>query len=144
VFYNNGIFFINSRISVADVTDGTSNTFMLAETRYQILEKFDPTNYFVWAGTSRAGAAAGDCCTSAVTLSSAVDQINYSRMNDPNHTGIADPLIPIGRAFSSFHRGGVHVALADGSVQFLSQNMGINLYRAMARRADGLPLGGEL
>jgi len=46
------------------------------------------------------------------------------------------------RGFGSFHPGGCMVALADGSVHFLSEHMDIHAYRALATRADGLPVGG--
>ena len=43
------------------------------------------------------------------------------------------------RGFGSFHTGGCFFAMADGSVQFVSQNMDVNVYRQVAGRADGLP-----
>jgi prepilin-type processing-associated H-X9-DG protein len=44
-------------------------------------------------------------------------------------------------AFSQ-HPGGCHFAFADGSVQFLSENMNLAVYQSLGAMADGLPLGG--
>tara|TARA_R110002095_G_scaffold213518_1_gene204261 strand:+ start:927 stop:1169 length:243 start_codon:yes stop_codon:yes gene_type:complete len=46
------------------------------------------------------------------------------------------------RTFGSYHVGGCHFLMADGSVHFLSENLDLTLYRALAKRADGLPVGG--
>jgi len=46
------------------------------------------------------------------------------------------------RLFGSFHPGGCQFGLADGSVHFVSETIDLNLYRQMAIRDDGLPLGG--
>jgi len=43
-------------------------------------------------------------------------------------------------SFSSFHPGGCHFALADGSVQFLSENINFDLLQALATRAGGEPI----
>ena len=42
----------------------------------------------------------------------------------------------------SRHAGGRYFAMADGSVQFVSQNIDITTYRTLGKRADGLPAGG--
>jgi prepilin-type processing-associated H-X9-DG protein len=39
--------------------------------------------------------------------------------------------------FGSMHPGGMNVCLGDGSVRFLSQNLGMTTYRAMASRDQG-------
>jgi prepilin-type N-terminal cleavage/methylation domain-containing protein/prepilin-type processing-associated H-X9-DG protein len=42
----------------------------------------------------------------------------------------------------SLHPGGIQVAMVDGSVQFLQENMDFLVYRQLGHMADGLPLGG--
>jgi prepilin-type processing-associated H-X9-DG protein len=58
--------------------------------------------------------------------------------------GIDRPLAdgPAGTGFfGSYHPGGCNIAFADGSVQFVSQMIDINLYRRLGSRADGTPGG---
>ena len=149
VMFNNGIFFVNSKIRIADVLDGTSNTYMLAESRYQPIKNGTvayaaagypgyEAEFYSWAGTVRAGNESGDCCTCTTTITHAVDGINSSDYNP----GATLSFAPVTRTFGSFHPGGCQVALADASVQFLGENMDINTYRQLAARADGLPPGG--
>jgi prepilin-type N-terminal cleavage/methylation domain-containing protein/prepilin-type processing-associated H-X9-DG protein len=42
----------------------------------------------------------------------------------------------------SLHPGGIQVAMVDGSVQFLSENMDFITYQNLGHMANGLPLGG--
>lgn len=42
-----------------------------------------------------------------------------------------------GRAASSAHGGGAHVAMADGSVHFVTKGVDLQLYRAACTRSGG-------
>jgi prepilin-type processing-associated H-X9-DG protein len=44
--------------------------------------------------------------------------------------------------FGSFHPGGCHFALADGSVRFVHETIDINLYRRLGQKADGELMSG--
>ncbi len=44
--------------------------------------------------------------------------------------------------FGSFHPGGCHFLLADGSVHFVSDDIGLNVYRSTGIINDGKPVGG--
>lgn len=117
--YANGVLFAGSRIRLTDVQDGTTNTFMVGESRY---------GNAAWGASTKQ-----DSCSYARNVAGAQDQINLF----PGQ-GVHDT-----RGFSSFHTGGCNFVLADGSVRFFSQTMDLNVYRTMGRRADGLPLGGN-
>jgi prepilin-type processing-associated H-X9-DG protein len=41
----------------------------------------------------------------------------------------------------SWHEGGVHVTMADGSVRWVSENIGLSLYQALATRRGMEPIG---
>ena len=137
LLYNNGMFFGNSSIGMRDVTDGTTNVFMLAETKYAPILSKSPWWNISWASTHRdfpSFPTAGVCVA-------AVDPINrnFDTEYDPSTT----EQLAYQRAFGSRHEGGCHVAMADGSVQFLSENMNITVYQDLAQRADGSPIGAE-
>jgi prepilin-type N-terminal cleavage/methylation domain-containing protein len=148
VMFNNGLMFVNSRITPGHVRDGLSNVFLMAETRYQMSQggavsysQIQPgyeSHYSSWATALRSGNLSGDCCTSATTLVHAVDGINSSRL-DPTREWTYDVQT---RTFGSHHLGGCFAALADGSTHFLNEQMDINVYRRLSIRDDDLPLGG--
>jgi prepilin-type N-terminal cleavage/methylation domain-containing protein len=123
-----GVMFPGSRTRIADITDGTSNTLVLAETKEE--------KAAVWIdGTSACVAArffnpsfpppAGNYGGRSVS-------INYQPYY--NGTGIVQNWGP-----SSNHTGGATHLVADGSVQFLSENLSADLYDAMVTRANGGP-----
>ncbi|MEA1951699.1 MAG: DUF1559 domain-containing protein [Planctomycetota bacterium] len=146
IMLNNGVIFINSKIRHRDLQDGSSNQYLIAEGKYMpvasgALAYGNPgyvNDFPSWAGTVRAGNAAGDCCASTVTITHAVDGIN-STLYDPTK-GLQ--YFPTTRGFGSFHPGGCHVTMTDGSVHFLNENMDINVYRDLGARGDGFPTGG--
>ena len=43
----------------------------------------------------------------------------------------------------SFHPGGLHVALGDGSVKFISENIPIRLFARLVTRDQGEPVDGN-
>jgi prepilin-type processing-associated H-X9-DG protein len=120
----NGVFGANGTCKIADIRDGTSNTLMTGES---------------------AGAGKGTylgAVWAAENVQDVLDGING--VNTP--IGGTYPTPPNGgfyvAGFSSYHPGGCHFGLADGSVSFLSQNISQNLLNALATR-DG-PGGGIL
>jgi len=116
--YVSGLLYAGSKHKLLDATDGTSNVFLVGESRY--------------GGAAWGASAKQDSCSYPRNVAGAQDQINLY----PNQ-GIHDT-----RGFSSYHFGGCHFALADGSVHFVRETIDLNTYRQMARRADGLPVGG--
>jgi prepilin-type N-terminal cleavage/methylation domain-containing protein/prepilin-type processing-associated H-X9-DG protein len=153
-WYNNGVFGINTRTRFTDITDGTTNTFMLGESWYMETPGASATAFGSWAGNVYGyGGSAGSsgCCTAAVTMSAANDPINnalkvievYGSNVVPFNPGIVyggDSATPM-RGFGSRHTGGCNFAMADGSVRFVDQSIDVNIYRQLSTIADGLPNG---
>jgi len=132
-----GIIYHNSKVRITDVTDGTSNTYLVGETKYMSLRVPNPGQYYGWAssdwplGTFGSPASVAGAVVAINTLAS------YTGSGATTHTFDVQT-----RTFGSNHPGGCFFALADGSVSFVTNGIGIGIYRAMGTRADGLPIGG--
>ena len=114
----NGILWAGSSISMRDIKDGTSNVFIVGETRYATA---------AWGASAKQ-----DSCTFPINIAGSQDPINL----------FPGPGIHSTRGFSSDHVSGCHFSMADGSVRFVSQNIDLASYRQLGQRADKLPLGG--
>jgi prepilin-type N-terminal cleavage/methylation domain-containing protein len=102
----------------ADVTDGLSHTLMSGE------DVYEPGN----PGAGRFGLGYAWAHTVEATATAALP-IN-ARRPDGTRYAIGDWQGQGG--FHSRHTGGAHFVLADGSIRFLSENMALGLYRALA------------
>ena len=105
----------SQKIRILEVVDGTSNTFMIGETKV------------------------GSCCLEGwAHTDSAVSTCAIP----PNATQPNGDPYPASEwqntyAFNSFHDGGVHFAMTDGSVRFISSDIDMQLYRSLATRRSG-------
>jgi len=111
-----GIFYPRSEVTVAMVTDGTSNTYLVGEKRITI-------NDYDWGDDQHAYLGHGN------------DTARY--------TATEFPPIPDGsnanpRSFGSAHVSGCFFAYCDGSVRFVSYNVDGEVHRRSGHRADGL------
>ncbi len=109
-----GAFWHNSKIRIADISDGMSNTILLGEHRSDTTLNWHST----WVGLVPGGEEA---------------TARFLAVSDhtPNH-----PALHIDD-FSSWHTGGVHLLFGDGRVRFLTQNVDLGVFRAISTRAGG-------
>jgi prepilin-type N-terminal cleavage/methylation domain-containing protein len=113
------------RITLTDVTDGTSNTIMLAEMSW---ESPFGTRFRTWL---RGGEAGGCYCVGARNATNAINSgIKANLIAQFNE-------VPMG----SMHPGGANFALGDASVRFLQESISITTYRALASRNGGEVVG---
>jgi prepilin-type N-terminal cleavage/methylation domain-containing protein len=131
VVRGNGILGISRNTRDRDVTDGTSNTIMVAEQSAQV--KIDGTfrnvtsNYYGgWAGqaggqaTDRAGRphwGGGTTCLRYPINHGVSESVPRSSIGGGDRTWDFNTII------NSYHTGGIHVGLADGSARFISDNV---------------------
>ncbi len=120
-----GVMFPGSKTGFRDVRDGTSNTVMIAETREESAS--------VWIDGSSASVAARWLDLTSPAYSGNTVSINHT----PYFPSVFPGSIGQNWGPSSFHTGGAHHLLCDGSVRFLSETMDVLLYDGLASRDGG-------
>jgi len=140
VFFRNGIFHNNSKIRIDDVQDGTTNVFLVGETKYcPHISGHGSGAYASWDSALRiwpSGAFPFPLGLCATTY--AVNSAEWSLWNPATiFTGHV-----AASTFGSHHTGGGQFAMADGSVHFVSETIDLATYRSLGSRDDGMPRGG--
>ncbi len=159
-----GVFGNNSRTRLTDITDGTSNTALFAEIKRGARpgdDNLDVTVLLppVWDITSNAATNPNNLLPPAACDTPGANPLNYTGLQyehgslvtalythtvPPNYSGrdcIRGLFYDQGHlAARSYHPGGVNIALADGSVRFISDGIQFSTWRALGTRAGGGPV----
>ena len=123
-YANSGLLFDNSRTSFRDITDGTSNTFLLGEMSYaKDAQGNINTGYRIW--TNGAQSPQMGSCKNILST----NRINYQAYNGSSNLNSI--------SFGSNHTGGCQFLMGDGSVRFVSENVNLNVYMATGSRNGG-------
>tara|TARA_R110002111_G_scaffold262694_1_gene340235 strand:- start:185729 stop:186682 length:954 start_codon:yes stop_codon:yes gene_type:complete len=115
----------NRTIRMRDVLDGTTNVLFIGE---------NSPGFHAWSSW----AAWHSPMTTAYPINHpfVVYGNAQARISSGAH-GWVD-----GFASSSYHEGGAHFMMVDGSVHFMSENMDFLTYQQLGHPQDGLPVGG--
>ncbi len=131
----NGAFSQNSRRNFSAFTDGLSNTFLIGERKSPSVVNLQYTGGDgIWAGVNDESTIQGiaihigDCWAN--------DYINNRTAAAPS----AGSNVPYS-SFSSQHVGGAHFLMGDGAVRFISENINMPTYAALAGINDGVVIG---
>jgi len=139
IYCNNGITVPNVKATMAHVTDGTSNTMLIAEQSGTVNRLDYRNNYY--GGWSGAGGGVPPADTHWGAATTAIRYpINFNFTTGTPPAG-ADNTWTGNTIINSFHVGGTHALMADGSVRFLSQNMNFPTLGAIACKDDGVVVG---
>lgn len=126
--HNNGVFFLNSRISQHDVTDGTSNTIYVGEKRTS-------DDDLGWMSGTR-----------ATLRNTGVDLDAEATARRAGMTAAEASVPPANDllvgSFSAGHPRGCNFLFGDGAVRFLSADLELSVLQQLANRADGKLLTG--
>lgn len=148
----NGMFYANTQVRVADVTDGTSNTAAFSEHVHgdysqgvanEKSDTFRPGTYpatpddaialcksFDWTNLSFQGISD----VGAPWIYGYHSTTSYWHSSPPNARSCMFPPSRISTTANSYHPGGVNVGMADGSVRFVKSTTNVNAWRAIGTR----------
>ncbi len=136
----NGMFFFQSANAIRHVTDGTSNTILGSEglSRGAGLE-------YGGAGQYWNGYWGGPLFNASQTPNSSVAERIHTCLST---TYKEAPCVTIGGTGTdagvharSLHEGGVNVAMVDGGIRFVTENIDLSLWKGLATRAGGERIG---
>jgi len=143
-----GLFFINSRKGIRDCVDGTSNTLLASE---GIIRGTSTTAVWGELGGYWGGSPHGafGFSTAETPNSSVPDRVYTCKAatltgapkSAPCESGNTLGLAGRYNFARSYHTGGVHAAMADGSVRFISDNLDRQTWMRLGKRNDGQVLG---
>jgi prepilin-type N-terminal cleavage/methylation domain-containing protein/prepilin-type processing-associated H-X9-DG protein len=123
---NQGVLFLNSRISTRDIPDGSIFTLLVGE---KVLGEAD----LGWMSGTRATLRNTGTFINH-TIEPGTRERHFGRPEE-QQPRTADPMYVGG--FGAWHPGGSNFALVDGSVRFLSETIDQSLYESLGNRADG-------
>ncbi len=148
-FGYNGIGFQRSQVTIADIGDGTSSTYMVGE------KPMDPNFYTFGQPNNAANRDWGDdgCAYQGldddlvrwsgwVTVTGNAATAAITAFNtEPPWRDTPGAFNALRSAFGSAHAGGFNMCLADGSVRTFSYNIDPETHRPLGGRNDGLVVG---
>lgn len=123
----NGIFFINSNIRFRDILDGTHQTFIIGEVQVD----GGSGDGLELGGDHKYNFASGGDSNPPADIS---EIFFATETNDPINADTEE-------AAGSYHIGGAHFGMADGSARFISENISMTIYRALSTRAGKEVIG---
>jgi len=117
-------------VKIAEITDGLSNTFLMSEVMQG--QGVDYRGFAYWGGGSGFITFIGPNSSEQDVMTGASCN-TADPLNAPCTTASAALPSPIGRrqGARSRHRGGVNVALGDGTVRWITNGIDINTWRAL-------------
>jgi prepilin-type N-terminal cleavage/methylation domain-containing protein/prepilin-type processing-associated H-X9-DG protein len=125
-----GIFYRNSRVSMKDVRDGTTQTFLVGERTHTYCQA-------TWVG-SVTGAQIfppqGSPASPEMQVAAGMT-LGHTQEGAPNAPDIEC------NNFSSRHTGGAQFVFVDGHVQFISKNINRATFQALSTRGGGETIG---
>jgi prepilin-type N-terminal cleavage/methylation domain-containing protein len=130
----NGVIFPLSNISLSSISDGTSHTIMYGEMSW------DVSTQACWIAGSCSENGAGSLVSSSFgynyntkVIRWGINERKYKEPEDVEIPGA--PYVPvIEESLGSFHPGGTHLGMSDGSTFFVKQDIDVDTLRRMASR----------
>ena len=131
-----GIFYGCSGVRIGEISDGTSHTLMLGESRpMNEFNKDGQSLDFFYIGSPQAWPCRCDGGNAGSEVSEYVGTTIFPLNAYVHDMTLSGRAMEIG--FGSYHAGGAHVTLCDGSTKFLMDDIDMDVYKAMGSRNGG-------
>jgi len=142
IYCNNGLLSMNEAFSFRDCTDGLSNVMIVGEQSGAVAGWDKRANHAgAWSGFGNQYKAPSQTGPPLAPTVTGLTTIRY-RINLSTLSGVpgADQEYDANTALNSYHAGGILALLADGSVQFVSENINQDTLLNLATKDDGIVL----
>ncbi|MEM8864618.1 MAG: DUF1559 domain-containing protein [Planctomycetota bacterium] len=123
------------KLRFGDVTDGTSKTIAIGEAAYTVL----PQDYPTWLGTYNEDGAVLFKTRNPINCLLGIPSVPLSQFDEDTLPG---NIRQKDDCAMSWHPGGAQFGFVDGSVQFLSQDLDVNVFAVLGVRNDGVIING--
>jgi prepilin-type N-terminal cleavage/methylation domain-containing protein len=135
-----GLFATNLKIAPRDVTDGLANTLAISELKFRVGGAATVSSEDT-RGTWTYGVMGGNIFSAQIGPNSVAADGVWGCRTAPAQgmpcTQTGSPYNALWSAARSYHPAGVQASLADGSVRFVSNNISLTVWQAMATRGGG-------
>ncbi len=143
IYMSNGMLLGNDVTRVRDATDGTSNTIMVAEQSGLVGTADLRSRYYGgWTGMTFAGKISNTVPNGADSWSTGTTAVRYApNLKSCSGLGGCDNPYDANTMLNSFHTGGIHALMGDGTVRFISDNTDFVTLTKLCVRDDNLVVG---
>ena len=133
-----GLVYRDSRVSSGSIRDGTANTLMIGESAIANTSSWTST---WWGGGDGGNWVRGGCCEDSLPATTdwrTAGPSGTAGSKNVNAGINAAPVLINDLPFASLHAGGgANFARGDGSVEFISENIAITVYKSICTRSGG-------
>lgn len=135
---NNGMLFANNAIRIRDVTDGLSNTMILADQSALVQGVNRTSNYYGgWYGTRHPRPPRLGPGSSWDLWQTGTTCVRFAPNSQIVQTGATRRMYRNNTIINSQHPAGINIAIADGSTRFLPESVDFIVLKQMCCRYDG-------
>lgn len=130
--FTDGVFYPDSRVRIAEITDGTSHTLAIGERTYWLFHVW--TDGSLWVKNPKQKLCMRSTRNIRWPLRADHDQFGYYVFDDGAPASAAKTMLLNDLEFDSNHPGVVPFALADGSVHLIDETIDLTVLRELATR----------